>query len=295
MNDNVRTMEDNRGLFTGPYGEAIEHVANYQFPVEERPMVVQQEDQNIEILGKRAIVRTDTNTVLGVVGSNYKLLSHAEALDPILDHFENRNVATFKRIAITQGGARMFANVYFPNMESSVKVGKKNDKFWPGITIINSLDGTLKYHIEASIYRLICTNGMRIPIIIDKEVSVHSKNKDFASMMNSFVENLDKNKDKFGLLQDWANITIKRDSVESEVDKLFKNKKFNFPVRYRDLVLDEIQKEEQFGTVTVWNLYNAFNSVIEHHLIREKGKYDRTRLLDENMFRVFNNVYANKK
>ena len=280
---NVVTQED-RGIFSGKYGEVMEHKAEYDFPISEQPIAT---NSGIVIPDRRAIVRTDTNQILGMVGSNYKVLSHKDALEPIIDGLQNRGFETFQRTTLTQNGARMFANIYFPNKEREIKIGKSNDTYWPGISIVNSLDGTLKYHLEASIYRLICTNGMRVPTVIAGGASVHSKNKDFESMIDQILTQITADGNHFSTFQNWANIPVKRAEIADKVEGLFKTKKFTYPERYKDIVLEEIAREEKFGMVTVWNLYNAFNSVLEHHLIREKGRYDRARLLDQNMFEVF--------
>jgi len=280
---NVATKTNEaRGIFTGEYGKPKEFLEDYQFPVEETEIATA---TGIVVPNQRAIVRTDTNTVLGTVGSNYKLLSHAEALDPILNALEDRGQKLFKRVALTKNGAHMYASVYFPGEEMGVgKAG--GDSFWPGITVINSLDGILKYHLESTIYRLVCTNGMRVPTRIAGGSSVHSKNKNYTEMIEQILEFVG-DKEHFGVFQSWANEVIRMDDLEKMVDVILKDKKNTFPARYRDLVLDNLRKEEQFGGASVWNLYNAFHGVLEHNLVRGKGKMDRARLLEGNLFAQF--------
>lgn len=284
------TETNTKGIFQGEYGKPKEHLEEYQFPVK---MEALQTANGITIPDRFGIVRTDTDIVLGTVGSNYKLLSHADAIDPILDRLNDRGQKTFKRIALTQGGARMYANIYFPSEESGL--GKEGgDSYWPGITVVNSLDGTLKYHLEASIYRLVCTNGMRVPTRIAGGASVHSKNKDYTEMVEQILEFVG-NKDQFGVFQSWANEVVKTSDMEKMVDLILKDKKNTFPPRYRDHVIENLRREEQFGVVSIWNLYNAFHGVLEHNLVREKGKMDRSRLLEENLFNTFQRRFKVEK
>lgn len=262
------------------YGEVKEFTENYQFPVTESKIIT---ENGIEVPNRRAIIRGDTNEVVGTVGSNYKVLSHSDALDPILDRLKEKGQQTFKRVLLPDNGARMFASIYFPNKEASI--GSSGDKYWPGITVVNSLDGTLRYHLEASIYRLICTNGMRVPMVIKNLTSVHSKNKDYSEMVEGIMNVIDG--EHFINFNKWANKSIKESDIGKRVDYILKHPKVNFPARYKDLVEFEISRELNNGPMTVWGLYNAFHSVIEHHLVREKGKYNRARALDENLYKFF--------
>jgi len=187
----------------------------------------------------------------------------------------------------------MFANVYFPTQELNLATPEgKKDSCWPGITIVNSLDGTLKYSLEATIYRLACTNGMRVPTAIASMKTTHSKNKSFDDLVDEILAQVS-DKDRFVTLQKWANKVLTPDAMAILAEEIIARKGNLFPKRYLDQVKAEIERETQFGVVSVWGLYNAFNSVLEHNLIRDKGKYERARMLDENIFKSFTKVFAN--
>jgi hypothetical protein len=242
---------------------------------------------NIDVPG-RAIVRNDTNTVVGVVGGNYKVLTHAEALDPILERLTAKGVTTFKRVALTANGAKMFANIYFPSEEMSVGRGSNGDNCWPGISIVNSLDGTLKYSMEATIYRLVCTNGMRMPVTLASLFTTHSKNKSFDDIVEEILAQVS-DTNRFAVFQKWANTLMTESEMREEVTKVIHTSMF--PARYMELVDNEIARETSNGVRSVWGLYNAFNSVLEHNLVREKGKVERARMLDENLFKTFERTF----
>lgn len=277
------------GIFDSERGDIEEHIQDYQFGVREEPCMTQ---SGIIVPDRRIIVREDTEQPLGIVGSNYKVLSHAEALDPILNALKRKKQKTFQRVALTQGGAKMFANIYFPGQEMNLANPEsgRNDSCWPGITVVNSLDGTLKYALEATIYRLACTNGMRVPTAIASMKTTHSKNKDYDQMVEEILASVS-DTDRFVQLQKWANNVLTLDKMGALAEKIVKRKDSLFPARYLDEVKEEIKKEESFGVVSVWGLYNAFNSVLEHNLVRGKGKMERARMLDENLFKVFSKAF----
>lgn len=281
-------VENVNGIFQSDRGDQAEFVAPYQFDVREE---ISKTESGLVIPRQRAIIRCDTNEVVGTVKSNYKVLSHADALDPILKELKRKKMKTFQRVALTQGGARMFANIYFPSQEINLaNASGGKDNCWPGITVVNSLDGTLKYSLEATIYRLACTNGMRVPTAIASQKTAHSVNMDYSEMVEEIIASVS-NSDKFTTLQKWANKVMTPEAMGLMAEKIIKNKKSMFPARYIEQVKEEIQRESSFGVVSVWGLYNAFNSVLEHNLVRGKGKMERARMLDENLFKVFNTTF----
>jgi len=272
----------------GERGEPTEHTEPYQFDVVEEPVTA----GGLIVPNMRAIINGSTQEVIGTVGSHYKVLSHSAALDPLLKRLNDKGVKTFKRINMTNGGARMYANVYFPGNELAIGDQGSKDNVWPGITVVNSLDGALKFSAEATLYRLACTNGMRIPTKMAAFSARHSKNQDFDSMVEHILEFV-ADGSQFSTFQRLANHGMKVDGIESIIDGILKDKASTFPARYKDMVMGEIMKTDtSFNTVTAWDLYNAFQSVIEHHLIREKGKLNRGRTLEDNLFKYFSNNYG---
>ena len=270
----------------GPRGEPTEHLENYQFSIREEEI---QTESGIILPKQRAIVREDTGAILGTVGSHYKVLTHSEALDPILDRLKKKNIKTFKRVNLADDGAKMFANVYFPGEETSFGEGSP-DTVWPGISIVNSLDGHLKYLGEATLYRLACTNGMRVPTKLAGFSAMHSKNKNFDSMVDQILDFI-ADGSQFSTFQRLANTGKKLDTIELTIDNILEDKRSTFPKRYKDLVMNEINRGEySFNTITLWDVYNAFQSVIEHNIIRNKGRMQRGRILEDNLFKYFEKV-----
>lgn len=287
----MNTAVVDNGVFNSERGDRVEHVAEYQFEVREEPIHTA---TGLVVPDRRAIIRGDSDVVVGTVGSNYKVLTHAEALDPILNRLKTKDIKTFQRVALTGNGARMFANIYFPDQEIDLSTANAPmDTCWPGITVVNSLDGTLKYALEATIYRLACTNGMRVPTTVAAARTTHSKNMDFDSMVDDIIGTVS-DTGRFVKLQQWANKVMSPDKMGLMADEIVKQKGNIFPARYLDEVKAEIKKEEQFGVVSVWGLYNAFNSVLEHNLVRGKGKVERARMLDENLFRTFDRTFTSE-
>lgn len=264
-----------------------EHVDTYEFPVREEEAVT---ESGLVIPNARAIVRGDTDEVVGLVKSAYKTLTHDAALHPILEAFERTGEKVHKVIRTTHNGARMYANLTFPEYQRSAG---GNDNYWPGITVTNSLDGTRRYMTELELMRLICTNGMRMPVSMAAFQIGHHKNADFDDPVHKVLE-LFESPESFEWITAWNMIPgpAKRDEevIIEAIEEVVNTDGCKFPVRYADNVVDYYQNDED--GFTVWNFYNAFNSVIEHDIKREKNKVERARELDVNLFNTFEKVYA---
>lgn len=275
---------------TATYAEKrfVDEVEPYDFPVFETEV---RTDSGLIVPDKRAIVRGDTDEVIGLVGSTYKTLTHADALEPILEALDKTGAKVRKQVRLTQNGARMYARLFMEDMEH--RFGD-NERLWPGFTVTNSLDGTRKHNAEMTLMRLVCTNGMRVPTAVASFSSRHTTNADYDQAVAKILEFLDRPA-PFEFISAWNQQAgpNKRDTdqIVEAIEEVCDTKGCKFPRRYSENVADYYQNAED--GFTVWNFYNAFNSVIEHDIAGEKGKVERARELDENVFRTFEQVYGN--
>ena len=95
---------------------------DWAFPVETQPIF----DRNgVEIPGNQAVVRTDTNDVLGVHGSRYQIVSHDDVVNSIMDAVKEVDLSkdyTFD-VKIADGGRKMRGEVLFNNLVVQPAVG----------------------------------------------------------------------------------------------------------------------------------------------------------------------------
>lgn len=263
-------------------------VEPYDFPVFETEV---RTDNGLIVPDKRAIVRGDTDEVIGLVGSTYKTLTHADALNPILEALDKTGAKVRKQIRLTQNGARMYARLFMEDMQASFG---PDESLWPGFTVTNSLDGTRKHLAEMTLMRLVCTNGMRVPSAVAHFSARHTTNADYDKAVDKILTFLD-NPAPFEFISAWNQQAgpnkRSEDLVVEAIEEVCDTKGCKFPKRYTEDVADYYQNAED--GFTVWNFYNAFNSVIEHEIAGEKGKLERARELDENVFNTFQKIYAN--
>lgn len=138
------------------------------FPVETQPVFDQLGN---EIHGSKCVVRTDTNTVLGVHGSRYHLVKHSDIIERVHDAVNAANISRDYQVkfSVADNGAKMRGDIIFPNITIAPKVG---DISQFRVSFTNSYDASWSFSMMANALRLLCTNGMVTP-----NAYAHSKYK----------------------------------------------------------------------------------------------------------------------
>lgn len=145
-------------------------MAGLDWKVEAKPLFTKVGEDMIQVRNQSAIVRMDTNTVLGTVGGRYVPVQNA----PMFDIAEEllRQGGTFAKAGVLEGGSRFWAQVKMPG---SIIIGK-NDEVERFLTFFNAHDGssTLKALITPT--RMFCSNQLR---------AVMGKAKDFVAIRHT--------------------------------------------------------------------------------------------------------------
>ena len=114
--------------------------------------------QQGEVVPALATYRKDDNTVLGVVGSNYKPLQNQEAFNffqPFLDTKE----ASLETAGSLRNGQRVWVLAKI-NRQDSVIVPQADDRVAKYLLLSNSHDGSLAVRVGFSPVRVVCNNTL---------------------------------------------------------------------------------------------------------------------------------------
>ena len=155
------------------------------FPVEEIPAIgtkgLGKPHNPITNTGYKFIIREDTGQVISCMTNEYNLIKNEQVIDiasPIMTKYD----AELKEVRTFSEGARSQWTWNFPN--STVDIGG-GDFVNPTVTIRNSYDGSLEASATAGAFRLVCSNGMVIGIVLGRNSVKHSiwtKNIDFEKL-----------------------------------------------------------------------------------------------------------------
>ena len=227
------------------------------FPVTEVPARITSKlpHKNKKDTGYKFIIREDTGQVISCMTNEYNLIKNEQVID-IASPIMNKYDAELKEVRTFSEGARSQWTWNFPN--STVDIGG-GDFVNPTVTIRNSYDGSLEASATAGAFRLVCSNGMVIGIVLGRSSVKHSiwtKDVDFEKIISSVVKKTGAifTKD-FPLL---AETKVKTEDIASVIKM--------FPEQYTDTVVNYMLGNE---ISTYWDLLNAATWVATHNMKRK--------------------------
>lgn len=236
---------------------------------------------------REAVVRTDSNTVVGVVSKTYSLLEHKTALVSVAQSIEKLESGfELKKVSVCGDGARMYATLEGREEMDMGKERKVGDLIRPQLILMNSIDGSTKLGFKIGALRLVCTNGM-VRGETFRSISVkHTSGVDFddvlaqgAAAMNLFHSKI---------LPSW------RDLTQTMVNKSFSilrlsDEKLGIPDRLNNRVV-ELTKE--VDTLSLWDLYNHYTYSLTHEY---RGSEERRVFLNGAVERIIQNLNVETK
>ena len=251
-------------------------LADYDFPVEVMPLVAFKEYQDgwkiknydVPPTMQKAIVRTDTDDVLGTHGAGYQMVKHAD----IVDRMENAATMACTSTDYThtqklyENGAKMKGTIAFNDLVIEPQVG---DYIRFHIDYLNSYDGQWSIMIKAQGHRLWCANGCANPHSLSYDRSKHTTGFSLEGTSAKIRNAIQGFWDSKGIWQDYATkelpigaaeiffkATLCRRSTNTSEVKINERKLENLMGLYH--------KETRSLGQNKWALYNALTHWASH-------------------------------
>jgi hypothetical protein len=232
------------------------------FPVIEVPAIGIMEStesgidyEDIDNTGYKFIVREDTGTILSCMTDDYKLVKNETIINyagPVI----KKNKGVLKEVRVFGNGAKTTMKWQFP--EQKVHIGP-NDDISPEIVIRNSYDGTVGVNILAGAFRLVCTNGMIIGVVLDNYRNKHSVyNIELDKLEQSIVDTIEKTKYMF---EDEFPTLINTQIKEKHIVNFIKI----FPIQANTIITQRLIVDKP---KTFWDLFNVGTNVLTHSMNR---------------------------
>ena len=267
-------------------------------------------NSEIEMTDYQAVVRQDTHTALGIVGTNYKPLQNTEAFNWFEPFVEN-GLCSLETAGSLFNGKRVWILAKTQN-DAEVVEGDKVESY---ILLSNSHDGTNAVKVGFTPIRVVCNNTLTC-----------AENNKLSQLIRvkhtqSVVENLQLVREVMDTVNNQFMATMEQyrelSKRDISIDDLRKYVKQVFSTqKLEHLILDyearekaEIEAERKRLLTRIeeifeleparktWNMYNAVNSYLCH----ERGYTDESRLnsiwfgsnkqLDRKAFELAKNMY----
>ena len=203
----------------------------------------------------KLIVRKDTNKILSCMTNDYKLVTNKTIID-YADPIIKKNNGKIKEVRTLNNGAKTIMKWTFPN--DTVKIGP-NDLINPEIIIRNSYDGTIGVNVMAGAFRLVCSNGMVIGVVLDDYKNKHSvHNMELDKLEEIITDTISKT--KYAVREDFPSL-VETNIQEKHIVKFIEM----FPLQSNEIVTQMLIAKKP---KTFWNLLNIGTNIITHKMNR---------------------------
>ena len=232
-----------------------------------------------------AIVVTKPDGIKRVVQycSELYYLVPNESIIPVFETEMSRFFNVEKKIKMDKW-ARFFIDFI---LKDKAVIMNPVDTVFPRIQLINSYDGSIRYHFLVGYYRLVCSNGLIVPAGFVKQiVSMHTPKlgdeTSFENVLQMTSEFLAETSDITEIYRELQDQSV-RDwmlRIEEVVEET------SFPISLQEDVIDRMGIELATNTKAKpndWLIYNSFNYQLNHNE-GLKAKHSKKNGMDQEVF-----------
>jgi phage/plasmid-like protein (TIGR03299 family) len=155
--------------------DAVE-MADLNWSVDNKPMYYRDGTRYHRITHRKMNVRSDNGAPLGEVGATYSPIVNSE-LGQFFTPIVNSGAGKFTRAGHFRGGAYVFGSVQLGEgveLDLPVDGTYSKDLLLPMLYMTSSHDGTRPWRMDLVVERLVCTNGLTMPVAARGMVLRHS-------------------------------------------------------------------------------------------------------------------------
>lgn len=270
---------------------------NWSFPVETVNLTASKDgDCNLYDVPQsmaRAIMRTDTNEVLGVHGSKYKAIKHDDVVNSVMDAIKDSAVSKDYdvEIEVFDNGAKLRGTVDFKDLVIEPAVG---DYIRFRVQFFNSYDSSWAFQQSAFGLRLWCLNGCTHADTVANTWAKHTTNVNVEGSSRKIQAGLDAFLNTKDIYKSWMNTHVNDEMAEM----FFKHSMCRVPNKTSTFKWNERQLEslmqcwyadkKSLGS-NKWALYNAC-TYWASHTDDSKSPANTQRLRQNQLTKVFKNV-----
>ena len=244
------------------------------FPVEAQPLS--------ELTGmdtpKTAIVRTDTNAILGIHGAKYKLITNESLFPPLELALASSDLFSTEDMTISDtifdNGAKVIRTYKLPKHQDKIcerpREPELDDIVNLELRAINSYDGTFPFGVILRANRLACLNGMTVGIDgAPTKFMKHTTYADPVMFTKTFSDLARAYTKQIQEWKAWSKIMITK-GVAQKLIREFTTSKRLISHLFRELPQIPIEERayryspEYYPELSLWEFYNMLTSWMTH-------------------------------
>lgn len=204
--------------------------------------------------------------IVNQVSKVYHLVKNEDIIKPLQKLFSGME---FEITGKQRFDSRFYFDFIFKDKNLAIMDG---DLIFPKLRVNNSYDGRVKYSMDMGFYRLICSNGLVVPIkgFEDKNIKIKMRhtpslgakfeNEPIEEMVSDFLDSYT------NYVKPFKELSKKKiNNLEDTINDVIENTKFSS--RKAEEVFNIIIEEQgrlKAKTPNAWLLYSGFNNVLNH-------------------------------
>jgi hypothetical protein len=163
---------------------------------------------------QQCVMRTDTNEVLGVHGSRYRIVKHDDVVNSMMDALKTANVSQdyTTKFSVVEGGRKLRGEILFNDLTVQPKVG---DFVKFRISFFNSYDASWAFSQAADGLRLFCLNGCTTPQHAAQSRFKHTESINIEGSSLKMINALDTFLTQPDLWRNWMSARVTTDMAET--------------------------------------------------------------------------------
>jgi phage/plasmid-like protein (TIGR03299 family) len=226
----------------------------------------------IHVPKNKALVRSDNNHVLGVVGNRYEPVQNSTAF-AFLDTLTKDEQATYQYFYNIDGGSKVIVQAKIDNGDFDVRRGDAIESY---ITMINSFNGTTPFKVFFTPIRLFCTNQLNAAlknatsnIVIRHTKTAEAKAEEAFAVLGKAKHYFDEFKKTAQAL---AQKTYDSKMVDMFLNEVMGEAESTRMTNQHEAVVDLAENGKGNNGESIWDLYNGYTEYVDHYASKDESK-----------------------
>ena len=241
----------------------------------------------------QAVVRTDTNQILGVHTDKYKIIKHDDVVNSVMDSIQSANLSHDYTVdvQVLDDGRKLKGEILFNDITIEPQ---KDDYIKFRVPFYNSYDGSWSFSVTCDGIRLWCLNGCTTPDTITKSVSKHTASANVTSSTTKIQRGFEMFLQSEEKYRNDTNIAISSTIASNVFRKLSKlptvdaNNRNKFNEKQMDKLRTQWRYEKAELGSNAWALYNTLTHWATH-TSEYKQPATTTRNRENQLAKLFKN------
>lgn len=191
-----------------------------------------------------------------IASKKYHIVQHRDVLENLANVLQDLNLSVRGKIEYFNDGDEMQACVLF---NDHMLTDDSKDGVMLGLRVVNSYNCSKGFRGDIYALRLVCSNGMVLPVFENGVYKrIHVGEFDASEGIATFIKRVIELKPQFQeLIEKNIRVELEKETWHKIVEKLVKQKK------HRDEILQRINMLES-EKLTKWDVYNVFTDYVSH-------------------------------